>query len=540
MTKRPISHAYQPSHLSQTYPRPFSWCASQTQPRMIVLRALVAALASTAVLAGQYVIKYDPEHRDESGPAHALQKHQPAVTVPQVPVGRIAIIGAGAGGASAAYYLQKFTNFTAFNITVYERNEYVGGRSTTVDVHGDARWPVELGASIFVKENYNLMAAAEDLGLTVQTTALGRGKPQSVDEEPAPTMGLWDGHEILYTLTGSMWTTVPKMLWRYGASIVRAKLVTKAAVGKFLRLYKEDFPFDLTEFAARTGLVNATGEYTRAYMDAHGVGSKFTEEFIQAATRVNYAQNVGGIHALEGMVCLMADSGFQIEGGNWQIFEAMLGYARADVRLSTHVHSVRRTARGWRVSTSGVLGARAEEYDHVIVAAPLGQTGIGGIGADVRTPPYMSVHVTLVATDKPLSRKYFRTSGDVPTVVLTTLPANRRDMPPLFNSISVVRYIAERDEYVYKIFSLVRLTRRYLELLLEPGANVTWTHQKVWEAYPSLAVATEFTPFALEPGLWYLNGMEQFISTMETSSLAGANVAALIADGYNTTAMVVP
>lgn len=33
-------------------------------------------------------------------------------------------------------------------------------------------------------------------------------------------------------------------------------------------------------------------------------------------------------------------------------------------------------------------------------------------------------------------------------------------------------------------------------------------------------------------GLWYTAGIEQFISTMETSSLMGMNVARLVVDGW--------
>ena len=71
------------------------------------------------------------------------------------------IVGAGAGGASTAYHLSKFAAASGFavNITVFERNDYIGGRSTTVDVYDDPMNPVELGASIFVKANHILESA---------------------------------------------------------------------------------------------------------------------------------------------------------------------------------------------------------------------------------------------------------------------------------------------------------------------------------------------------------------------------------------------
>lgn len=64
----------------------------------------------------------------------------------------VAIIGAGSAGASTAYYLRKFSDLAGLpiNITVFEREAYIGGRSTTVDVFDDPSLPIELGASIFV------------------------------------------------------------------------------------------------------------------------------------------------------------------------------------------------------------------------------------------------------------------------------------------------------------------------------------------------------------------------------------------------------
>jgi NAD(P)-binding Rossmann-like domain len=79
----------------------------------------------------------------------------------------VLISGAGAGGASTAYHLARLAGNAGKNvsITIYEKSNYIGGRSTTVNVFDDERYPVELGASIFVPANRILMQAAEDFGL---------------------------------------------------------------------------------------------------------------------------------------------------------------------------------------------------------------------------------------------------------------------------------------------------------------------------------------------------------------------------------------
>lgn len=58
--------------------------------------------------------------------------------------------GAGAGGASTAYHLARLANDIAKNvsITIYERSGYIGGRSTTINVFDDVRYPVELGMTL--------------------------------------------------------------------------------------------------------------------------------------------------------------------------------------------------------------------------------------------------------------------------------------------------------------------------------------------------------------------------------------------------------
>lgn len=83
---------------------------------------------------------------------------------------RVAIIGAGPGGTSAAYFLSKAQEKLqsmgregdGFEITLFEREERVGGRTAIVHPYYDDKLPaVELGASIFADVNRNLKRAVE-------------------------------------------------------------------------------------------------------------------------------------------------------------------------------------------------------------------------------------------------------------------------------------------------------------------------------------------------------------------------------------------
>jgi prenylcysteine oxidase/farnesylcysteine lyase len=75
------------------------------------------------------------------------------------------------------------------------------------------------------------------------------------------------------------------------------------------------------------------------YLDGLEISQKFTREFVEAATRVNYGQDVDKIHALEGL-CSMATKGATgIQGGNFQIFEQFLLRSKANLYLSTAVRT---------------------------------------------------------------------------------------------------------------------------------------------------------------------------------------------------------
>lgn len=66
---------------------------------------------------------------------------------------KIAIIGTGISGLSAAYALH-----TAHDITVYERNAYVGGHSRTIDIQIEEKTiPVDTGFIVYNERNYPLL-----------------------------------------------------------------------------------------------------------------------------------------------------------------------------------------------------------------------------------------------------------------------------------------------------------------------------------------------------------------------------------------------
>ena len=469
-------------------------------------------------------------------------------------------------GASTAYYINKFKEPNlGVNITVYERSDYVGGRSTTVNVFNDPLEPVELGASIFVKANKNLVSAAEQFGLITS-------KLQRVKSDKGPSrLGIWDGKKFVFIQDdgGYYWWNVAKLILRYGLSPIRTQSLMKKTVGSFLKMYEEPyFPFrSLSQVAYDLGLTQITSTLGSQYLLENQIEPLFSTDIIQASTRVNYGQNLGEIHGLETMVCMATDGAMAVEGGNWQIFANMLADSGARKTLNTSVSEIlRREGGAFTVIShtpsmehvSGTVNSQSEDYDVVVIAAPLQFSNISIDPVLPHTPdriPYVQLHVTLFTSPHKLAVEAFGlTPGSiVPNIILTTLPNGMASYMPEdhvgpagFFSISTLRTVANpritppRIEYLYKVFSPEPVTDTAIARLfgiadskdgISPD-DVSWKYEKAWHSYPYLHPRVTFEEPELAPNLWYTSGIESFISTMETSSLMGMNVARLIVDDW--------
>ena len=124
----------------------------------------------------------------------------------------VAIIGAGAGGSSTAFFIAKAKKRYGIDIDIhiYEKNEFVGGGeplfalvyarglnivkdNDSVHPYDDDRYrPVELGASKHYEVDRNLARAAKEFNLT-----------RMARKRRDDGVGIWDGSEILFTVSFS-------------------------------------------------------------------------------------------------------------------------------------------------------------------------------------------------------------------------------------------------------------------------------------------------------------------------------------------------
>lgn len=185
------------------------------------------------------------------------------------------VSGAGSGGASTAFYLHRAYP-CPLNITVYERNDYIGGRSTTVGVYGNSSVPVELGASIFVSANHHLMSAVTRFGLSTRNY-------EGEDLDGATSVGIWDGRHLVYTQSdsGYEWWNAVRMVWKYGMSPIRTQQLRKDIMKKFFKLYRAPiFPFkSIGEAALELGLL-APSETSEQLLEENGIYAPFSTDII--------------------------------------------------------------------------------------------------------------------------------------------------------------------------------------------------------------------------------------------------------------------
>ncbi|WVF66428.1 hypothetical protein IAT40_001168 [Kwoniella sp. CBS 6097] len=461
---------------------------------------------------------------------------------------RVAIIGAGASGTSAAFFLRRAATVAEKrlssdggkllgDIVVFDKEDYVGGRSTVVYPHGDKSLRAqELGGSIFVASNKNMVRAAEYFNLNLEAPGSGGGGT-----------GFWDGEQFLFRTTGSADDSA-RMIERYGLdSLVNTDAAVSTIVNGFLKLYdpahmKQRGSLNSVEaFAADLGLGDEytaiTGE--KWARDVVKVSEEWLNEMIGGSTRANYGTDVNVIHGLGAGISMATDGASHIEGGNYQIFERMLEASGATVHLGTKVTDIVPVSKGneapqFRVKSINRQIDDKEPFDAVFFAAPWASSPIAkGVASkfekSIPAQPYVHLFVTYLTTTKSHPQPSFfglAANASVPTAILTTASTKGSTTSPY--KIQSMQWLGETQtgsgEYVVKIFSLKKIDDGFLKRFL--GEKPSWILRKEWDAYPLLKPITNYAPVQPMKGLHYLAAQEAWISTMETQTVSGREAVA--------------
>ncbi|KAL1894102.1 hypothetical protein Cpir12675_003837 [Ceratocystis pirilliformis] len=504
----------------------------------------------------------------------------PATTSLEAPIRNIAIIGAGAGGASTAYYLRKFADEANIpvNITIFEKTNRVGGRSLTVNAWDKPGYPVELGSSMFVPESGIVSSIVREAKLNFRYLEYSEGSSNA---------GVWNGEELVYRYNFDedvpFWDRVARF-FRFGFDPAMATSRVSKTGDSIKMMYSEPhFPFQsLDKVVSDVDLLTPRNTVGSEFLRKELIIGRYVPEVVQSSTRVNFGSNLDETSGMDMLLSIMPNQALQVSGGNWKIFDYMVQKSQATVNYEIDVGRVdyEPYIRGERYNPSEkpyyAIQTKEERqmqtknshygvaFDDVVFAAPMQfsqiTTRFGMMPPMVReVVPYRRVHVTLLATKLRLSPKFFKLedTDKAPDVILTTLP--NKEMPSSgfgsdgrgekgFYSIIFLRSDMNPKtgymEDIWKITSPNKPSHEFLfELFDSPvpesivgneneESHISWYYTERVAAYPAGIPRDKFYPHALSQGLWYTSSMETFISTMETNALMGKNIAKLMVDKY--------
>ncbi len=257
---------------------------------------------------------------------------------------RIAIVGSGISGLTCAYLLAP-----AHEVTLFERDDRLGGHTSTVPVSHEGRTlPVDTGFIVFNERNYpNFCRLLARLGVASRPTTMSFSVR---DDESDFEYG---GNSVA-GLIGA-WTNPLRPRW-WG--IMRGVARLGPAGQALLREVSDDATIqDLCD----------SGRFSRAFLEGYlvpmaaAIWSAPRERLMRFPARffLRFFDN-------HGMLDLRRRPEWRtVVGGSRTYIDAMRGVIGPSVRTSRPVRSISRDPRGVLVRTA----AAEDRFDHVILAA---------------------------------------------------------------------------------------------------------------------------------------------------------------------------
>jgi predicted NAD/FAD-binding protein len=261
---------------------------------------------------------------------------------------RIAVIGTGISGLAAAWLLQRHAE-----VTVYEKNAYVGGHTNTIDTPGGP--PVDTGFIVFNEHNYPQLTAmfqhlkvASELGDMSFAASIDCGRIEYAGDN-------------LNTLFAQRRNLLSAAHWRMLGDILRFNRAAKRALQDGL-----DPQVTLRGFLEGGGF---SKELWWRYLlpMAAAIWSCPMDSMLEfpAASFLRFFHNHGLLNLVD------RPRWRTVTGGSCEYVKKLLEPLRGRVYLNTAVTAVRRTADG--VTVWDAKGGEAR-YDQVVMAAHGDQT----------------------------------------------------------------------------------------------------------------------------------------------------------------------
>ncbi len=419
---------------------------------------------------------------------------------------KLAIIGGGIGGCSAAYFARKY--LPNIDITIYEAQSRLGGRVLTQNVSGT---DFELGAAFFNGTNKTIMGLVNAEHLKFKRL------------EERTDFAIWNGSKLVFRSSKQPAVTNARLLAKYKFSLARAFLLLREAKTQFVKMYydEQESPGEIGELLASAGLDKWYTKRLDEILLEAGVSQSFVEEIVAPIARTIYTQNadLGGLAGIISLVGVYSNATYSLAEGNSSLPTSLAEASNAKVKLRQRVDGIEKTLQDiYRISA----GEDAVQFDAILIAAPLDFAGIKFDGLQFSSwvpQPYQRIFRRIARGV--FNPGYFglKNSATPPGIVLTTKGAD-----PI-TQCSIQK--ANATESFVTVSSPEPLNDEALTGIFKGDSQTVWNHN--WSAaYPAFKPITKLPPTKLDKNVIYLNSIEPSVSSMETAAFSALNAVRML------------
>lgn len=412
----------------------------------------------------------------------------------------VAVIGAGIGGCSAAYFASKYLSNP--KVMVYEADNRVSGRILTYRGSGIQK---ELGAEFFNFSNPIMSDLISELGLETKKI------------EDAMDLAVWNGNEVIFHSGQRLFYKMLGLVNKYKLNVPKLLFNLKKGETKIKKLYKEQekSPLEFWELFEGVGLEKYYQNCFDKILREKGIESTFIDNLITPITRIIYSQNaeLGGFAGLIALLGVYSQAMYNLKEGNEVFPKKLVDDSNSKLELATKVTAVEKLSDdAFRVHA----GENVSVYDAVIVAAPLEVANISFDGVAVQENnfrDYQTIYVKLMKGK--VNPSFFNlSSSKLPSLVLTS-----QEVDPL-TRFSINESTKKGESWV-TVTSIKPLDHGFVNELFKKGQTIQ-DHSWV-AAYPVFKPTPKLPNMFLDDKLLYLNAIESSASSMESSAFAALN-----------------
>ena len=516
--------------------------------RVCLLLSLLSQV--TAALPTAPLILQSPS--SAGGPLAIASPEVARVEGPPRVVERVAIIGSGITGASAAFALAENARQNSKAIipliTIFEQDPVIGGRITTTQIYDEPELTIDTCAANFDGISDTCIASlARDVGLTARPVQL-RNNGTAV----------WNGSSFVGFVEDagfrdhSLWSPFKQARFglRYGESAAAAgQSAIRSDYGllgitMFTSLSRELELRRLNETILKGACETKSGFCLK------GAGSdRWRREVIEAGVRDRFFGDADELNELNSVLGLSSETSLSsVEGGNLRLIDRLIKLSGAQLLLGSKVTAIELDhQKRWNITAP--VGGRVKgiAFDKVIIAAPLSLANIN-VSPEITAPliDFTDTTVTHFTSRQSICAVRFNSTSPVPQTILSSATAteagNKVDLPFFSfrlldnNIVPTNRTAPTARENLYKIVSSNLLSESEITSYLEPKEPadkdpvITWINAQVLRnSVPRLNRALKLQgDIEVAKNLFYAGDGAQVTDTIEFSCRMGTNAARLV------------